>query len=141
MQEITKEQLKYEVGKNMRRRREQLGLTREALAELADVQANDIYRYESGQIDMRLSSYLRLVNALQVSPIELLPKSLMCDPMGTDPEGVSVDFMLRRLKEEEPFSSNEEQMMREFASQLARLTPEQKQKLCSLLKCLYDFLD
>lgn len=59
-------------GRNVRRRREKLGLSQERLAELADVHRTYLSGVESGSRNPTLVVIERIAEALSVRPAELL---------------------------------------------------------------------
>ncbi len=59
----------------VRARREELGITQEALAERADLSKNYVGSIERGEQDMRLGVLLRLAYALKWDASELLAKA------------------------------------------------------------------
>jgi transcriptional regulator with XRE-family HTH domain len=60
------------LGTNLREARERLGLTQEQVAERCGVHATEVSRIEGGKRDPRISTLIRLANALEVKPSELL---------------------------------------------------------------------
>lgn len=60
------------LGTNLRDARERLGLTQEQVAERCGVHATEVSRIEGGKRDPRISTLIRLANALEVKPGELL---------------------------------------------------------------------
>ena len=60
------------VGERILRRREELGLTMEELAEKVGVTKSTVNKYEKGQIDMKVSTIRSLHDVLGLSYIELL---------------------------------------------------------------------
>lgn len=65
------------VGANVRRLREERGLTQEALAETAGLDVRQINRAEGGRHAMNLGTLVMLANALNVSPAALLQPANM----------------------------------------------------------------
>ncbi len=63
---------KKEIGRNIRREREKAGLTREALAERADICPNYLGEVERGKKVIGLERFIRIINALDVSADYLL---------------------------------------------------------------------
>jgi transcriptional regulator with XRE-family HTH domain len=59
-------------GRNLLRRREQAGLSREELAELTELHRVDIGVIERGERSPRLDTILKLSAGVQASPCELL---------------------------------------------------------------------
>ncbi len=66
-----KEQL-IAFGENLRRIRKEKGLSMEALANLAEIELSQIYRIETGKINCKVTTLLRIAKALDVSPKDLL---------------------------------------------------------------------
>jgi transcriptional regulator with XRE-family HTH domain len=60
------------LGRNLRRARNQLGLTQEQVAERSGVHATEVSRIEAGKRDPRISTLERLAKAVDVSPGDLL---------------------------------------------------------------------
>ena len=60
------------LGTNLREARERLGLTQEQVAERSGVHATEVSRIEGGKRDPQVSTVIRLANALEVEPGELL---------------------------------------------------------------------
>ena len=60
------------LGKNLRRAREQAGLTQEEVAERSGVHATEVSRIEAGKRDPRTSTVERLAKAVEVPPSDLL---------------------------------------------------------------------
>ena len=60
------------IGQNIKRFRENLGISQEELAHRADVHSNTIARWERDEVSPRGTSLAKLANALQVSPAALL---------------------------------------------------------------------
>jgi len=58
-------------GANLRRIRKEKNLSMEALANLAEIELSQIYRIETGKINPKLITLLRIAKALEVSPKEL----------------------------------------------------------------------
>jgi transcriptional regulator with XRE-family HTH domain len=65
------------VAANVRRRRAQLGLTQEALAELAGMDVRFLQRLESGSVNMRLETLLRVAEPLGVTAARLLRPAVL----------------------------------------------------------------
>lgn len=60
------------LGRNLRRAREQRELTQEDVSERSGVHATEVSRIEAGKRDPRVSTLERLAKAVEVSPGELL---------------------------------------------------------------------
>jgi len=60
------------LGRNLRRAREQAGLTQEEVAERSGVHSTEVSRIERGKRDPRVSTLERLAKAVEVSPSDLL---------------------------------------------------------------------
>ncbi|MEX2025099.1 MAG: helix-turn-helix transcriptional regulator [Thermoleophilaceae bacterium] len=63
-----------EFGENLRALREAAGLTQEELGAIAGIQMADISRLESGIRDARITTIIRLADALAVEPGRLFEK-------------------------------------------------------------------
>jgi predicted transcriptional regulator len=81
---------------DLRERRTELGLTQSELAEQADVSQPLIARIEGGDVDPRLSTLRRIVNALQEAEGGILRAS---DLMHTDVVSVEPDASVHETKE------------------------------------------
>lgn len=60
------------LGRNLRRAREQRALTQEQVAERSGVHATEVSRIEAGKRDPKVSTLERLAAAVEVQPGELL---------------------------------------------------------------------
>lgn len=60
------------VGKRIRERRLELGLSQEKLAERAQLHRTYIYQVESGGHNVALLNLVRIARALQLTPAQLL---------------------------------------------------------------------
>jgi transcriptional regulator with XRE-family HTH domain len=60
------------IAANVRQVRTRLGLTQEELAALAEFEPRFIQRVERAKLDMRMSTFLRIADALGVPPAALL---------------------------------------------------------------------
>jgi transcriptional regulator with XRE-family HTH domain len=58
-------------GSNLRAIRKEKQLTMEALANLAEIELSQIYRIETGKINPKLTTLMKIANALGISPREL----------------------------------------------------------------------
>jgi predicted transcriptional regulator len=65
------------IAANVRRARTRLGLTQEQLAARADFEHRFIQRVERAKLDMRMSTFLRIADALEVAPSVLLRRRKM----------------------------------------------------------------
>lgn len=61
-------------GRNLRSQRKRAGLTQEQLAHAANVYPSEVSRLESARRDPRLSTIVRLAEALGVPPAQLLER-------------------------------------------------------------------
>lgn len=61
-----------QLGRNVRVRREGSGMTQEDLAHAAGVHTSEVSRVERAERDPRLSTIVKLANALQTPPGRLL---------------------------------------------------------------------
>lgn len=68
------EDLKERIAANVRQRREERGLTQESLAAVARLHGRHLQRIESGAANVTLESLVRLAEALDVDPTDLLEK-------------------------------------------------------------------
>lgn len=75
------------IGIKMMLARDKAGLTREQLSERAGVEANSIYRYETGKQVPNFPTVIRLAKALSVSVADLVPDDYIAKAQD-DPEGV-----------------------------------------------------
>ncbi len=66
------EQALIRLGDNVRAARKARGWTQERLAEETDLAVVQVSRIERGRREIRLSTLLRLVKALEISPNQLL---------------------------------------------------------------------
>ncbi|WP_199117178.1 helix-turn-helix domain-containing protein [Pedobacter sp. ASV28] len=57
-------------GSNLRAIRKEKQLTMEALANLAEIELSQIYRIETGKINPKLTTLIKIANALGISPRE-----------------------------------------------------------------------
>lgn len=64
------------IASNIRLQRKQQRLSQARLAEIADVSLDTVKNVEAGRRSMRLDTYLRLVEALGLTPTELLGTGL-----------------------------------------------------------------
>jgi transcriptional regulator with XRE-family HTH domain len=71
-------------GREVRRRREALGLTLEQLAERADLTPNYVGSVETGKRDPSLSTVLALAKGLNVPPAELFGGVKELGPAGVE---------------------------------------------------------
>ena len=67
-------------GEQMRRRREELGLTRQALADRLGVSVSAVGNYETGISAPKEEVLLRLFDALEAEPNYLYRRSAVCWP-------------------------------------------------------------
>jgi len=70
LQSDEKEQLEA-FGKNLRRIRKEKDLSMEALANLAEIELSQIYRIETGKINCKLITILRIAKALEIDSRDL----------------------------------------------------------------------
>jgi transcriptional regulator with XRE-family HTH domain len=62
-------------GSNLRRIRKEKKLSMEALANLAEIELSQIYRIETGKINPKLTTVMRIVKALKVNIEDLFTSS------------------------------------------------------------------
>jgi transcriptional regulator with XRE-family HTH domain len=67
------------VGINVRRRRKELGMSQETLAEAIDLTFQQVQKYEKGSNRISCSKLVEISKALQCSPSKLLPESELLD--------------------------------------------------------------
>ena len=84
--ELDKEMAKS-IGIKLILARDSAGLTREQLSEKAGVEANSIYRYETGRQVPNFPTVIRLAKGLGVSVADLVPDDYIAKTED-DPEGV-----------------------------------------------------
>ena len=65
-------ELQRRFGRNLRDRREQLGLSQEALADLVGVHRTYVGGVERGERNLTLRSVERIADAIEADPLELL---------------------------------------------------------------------
>ena len=68
-----------EVGRRLQNRREELGLTQEAVCQRARISPQQLSKYELGQSDPPLSTLLRITSALSMSATALLVQTSVMD--------------------------------------------------------------
>jgi len=61
-------------GANVRRERNQKGMTQERLAELADLSLRNIQRVEAGEINVLMTTVVRIRRALGCAADKLIPQ-------------------------------------------------------------------
>ena len=64
--------VREQLGLNLRRHRERLGLSQEGLADLCDLDRTEISLLERGKRFPRLDTIVRLARALKLEPADLL---------------------------------------------------------------------
>ena len=84
--ELDKEMAKS-IGIKLMLARDNAELTRDELSEKADVEANSIYRYETGKQVPNFPTVIRLAKGLGVSVADLVPDEYIAKTED-DPEGV-----------------------------------------------------
>jgi transcriptional regulator with XRE-family HTH domain len=67
------------VGINVRRRRKELGMSQETLAEAIDLTFQQVQKYEKGSNRISCSKLVEIAKALECSPSKLLPESELLD--------------------------------------------------------------
>ena len=65
---------KYEVGKKIKARREELGLSQDQLADRLGTNRNDVSKYETGKYEMGISALFQYAEALETDPLQLSPQ-------------------------------------------------------------------
>ena len=96
--DIDKEMAKS-IGIKLMLARDNAGLTREQLSENADVEANSIYRYETGKQVPNFPTVIRLAKGLGVSVADLVPDDYIA-MTEDDPEGV-LEWFCRMDKQDQ----------------------------------------
>lgn len=81
---MSKEDPLIEFGREVRRRREALGLTLEGLAERAELTPNYIGTIENGKRDPSISTILAIANGLDIAPGQLLGEMPELSPMSAE---------------------------------------------------------
>jgi transcriptional regulator with XRE-family HTH domain len=66
--------LQKEFGANVRRQRNSKGMTQQRLSELADLSLRNIARIEAGEINILMTTVVRLCKALGCSAEKLMPR-------------------------------------------------------------------
>ena len=84
--ELDKEMMS-DIGIKMMLARDKAGLTREQLSERAGIEANSIYRYETGKQVPNFPTVIRLARELGVSVADLVPDDYIAKTQD-DSEGV-----------------------------------------------------
>jgi len=64
-------------GLNIRRLRKERKLSMQKLANIAEIEISQIYRIETGKINPKLTTILSIARALEVSPKELMPDTVL----------------------------------------------------------------
>ena len=99
------------LGKRIRRRRKELGLTQSVLAERVDLEASNISHIERGASKVGLGSLVKIANVLQCSVDDLLCDSLLWEREAFENElvkltGDCTPVELRILTEQVRFLKN-----------------------------------
>ena len=89
---------KYEIGQNIRNRREALGLSQDELAARMDVDRNVIYRHENGICAMNICTLCQYADALETGTLELSPERFR--PSGSDPRTQTIRNQFEHLTQE-----------------------------------------
>lgn len=87
------------IGIKLMLARDKAGLSREELSEKADVEANSIYRYETGKQVPNFPIVIRLAKGLGVSVADLAPDDYIAKTED-DPEGV-LEWFYRMDKQDQ----------------------------------------
>jgi len=74
------ENSKYKVGEKIRKRREELGLSQDKLADIVGTSRQMVSRYENGDQEMGIASFLQYADALETEPGNLLPSKKKAVP-------------------------------------------------------------
>lgn len=103
---LTSKELDKEMMESIRGKlivaRDKAGLTQEKLAELADIQANSIYRYEAGERIPSFPTVVRMAKAMGVSVADLVPDDYL-EQSADDPEGVLEVFYQMDVQDQKAF--------------------------------------
>ena len=70
---VRNENSKYEIGEKIRKRREELGLSQDKLADLVGTNRQMVSRYENGDREMGIIGFLQFADALKTDPEKLFP--------------------------------------------------------------------
>ena len=92
-----------EVGENIRKRREALGISQNELAIQVDTSASAMYLYENGRRIMGLDKWFQIADMLKTDPTSLAPKRYCADET-LDPRLIQLG---KRSKELSPEKQNE----------------------------------
>lgn len=87
-----------EMGRRMRRARKALGWTQEDLGDATGINQTQISRFELGRKSMHLRTFLKLANALNVDPGDLVRGLRL--PRGGDPREIAMAREYQRYEEE-----------------------------------------
>lgn len=97
MKEKTKNNVDVvELGKNIQKQREFLGMTQEGLGLDIGTTGNSIYLYETAQRVMRVDKLFEIADALMVTPTELCPKRYV-DEEKIDPRLFQIGEKLKKM--------------------------------------------
>lgn len=77
---LVPENLHALLGQNIRRLRKRESMTQEQLAEKAGIDQKQLSKIESGRVQAKLSTYLRIANVLGVSIDHFLADALLIEP-------------------------------------------------------------
>ena len=94
MKEIRSEE-RIAFGNSLSEKRRESGLSQEELGQIIGKSSNAISRYENAENTMDVHTFAKTVNALKISPYELL---LELEEPERNPEVVSLIFELGRLE-------------------------------------------
>jgi|GEM_PF-1187846 len=72
METIDTQQFKEAIGKEIYRLRKEKGYSSRKFAVLADMEHHQVLSIEKGNTDMRLSTFIKICNALETTPQELI---------------------------------------------------------------------
>ncbi len=86
-----------ELGKNIQKQREFLGISQEDLGLEVGTGKETISRYESAQVVMRVDRFFELAEALYITPTELSPKQLS-NQQEIDPRLFQLGEKMKKLK-------------------------------------------
>lgn len=88
-----------ELGQNIQKQREFMGMTQEELGLEIGTTGNSIYLYETAQRMMKVDKLFDIADALMVTPAELCPERFV-DKEKIDPRLFQIGEQMKKLSEE-----------------------------------------
>lgn len=88
-----------ELGQNIQKQREFMGMTQEELGLEIGTTGNSIYLYETAQRMMKVDKLFDIADALMVTPAELCPERFV-DKEKMDPRLFQIGEQMKKLSEE-----------------------------------------